>query len=329
MYPGKIDLHLHLDGSLSPRFMKEQLEKCGLPAPEDLRKAMTAPEICENLTDYLRMFDLTDCVLQYAEALEASAFDLVRRLAEQGLLYAEIRFAPARHQKLGLTQREAVAGVLSGLRRGEASFPSIRTGLLLCFMVGDDDNHAGTLDAARHFHGRGVVGVDMAGPEGLRPLADYGRLFAQVRESGIPFTIHAGECGSYENIRTAVGFGARRIGHGVAAAQSPDCMALLRDRGTVIECCYTSNLQTRAVPAPERHPVRTFYDAGLRVTVNTDNMTVSDVTLAQEHRKLRERFLFTDEDFIRMDENAVLGAFLTENEKQELTGLLRKERGEP
>lgn len=329
MYLGKIDLHLHLDGSLSPLFMRERLEQYGLPVPAGLHQAMTVPEICENLADYLKLFDLTDCVLQYADALEASAFDLVERLSGQGLLYAEIRFAPARHQKAGLTQEEAVESVIRGLRRGESAFPSIRTGLLLCFMVGDGENHAGTLDAALRYFGRGVAGVDLAGPEGLRPLTDYAPLFARVREAGIPFTIHAGECGSYENICTAVGFGARRIGHGVAAIRSPDCMALLRERGTVIECCYTSNLQTRAVPAPDRHPIRTFYDAGLRVTVNTDNMTVSDISLAREHEKLSEQFSFTEEDFLRMDENAVSGAFLGEEKKRELLGLLRKGQGEP
>lgn len=325
MYQGKIDLHLHLDGSLSVPFMQDRLEKYGLSVPADLHGAMVAPPICDNLVDYLKLFDFADSALQYADALEECAFDLVGRLAEQGLIYAEIRFAPAFHQALGLSQEEAAASVLRGLRRGEAAYPSIRTGLLLCFIVGDDANHAGTLAAGLRFFGKGVVGMDLAGPEGLRPLETYAPLFAQVREAGIPFTIHAGECGSYENICTAVNFGARRIGHGVAAMQSPDCMALLRERGTVVECCFSSNLQTRAVADPARHPIRAFYDAGIRVTVNTDNLTVSDITLAREHQKLREKFAFTDTDFRRMDENAVSGAFLPENEKMDLLEKLKTE----
>lgn len=123
----------------------------------------------------------------------------------------------------------------------------------------------------------------------------------------------------------AVDFGARRVGHGVAAIQSPDCMALLRDRGIVVECCYTSNVQTRAVADPSQHPIRAFYDSGILVTVNTDNMTVSDITQAKEHAKLRERFAFTDADFLRMDENAVRGAFLPEEEKTALLQRLRTE----
>lgn len=325
MYQGKIDLHLHLDGSLSQSFMLARLREYGLPVPADLHKAMTAPAICDDLADYLKLFDFAGSVLQHADALEGCAFDLVGRLAEQGLIYAEIRFAPALHQLSGLSQTEAAESVLRGLRRGEEAYPSIRTGLILCFLVGDDGNHAGTLAAGLQCFGKGVAGMDLAGPEGLRPLEIYKPLFAQVQEAGIPFTIHAGECGSYENVRTAVAFGARRIGHGVAAMQSPDCMALLRERETVVECCYSSNLQTRAVPSSALHPIRTFYDEGIRVTVNTDNMTVSDIALAQEHRKLRDVFAFTDEDFLRMDENAVFGAFLPEAEKAALLQKLRIE----
>lgn len=186
MYQGKIDLHLHLDGSLSPAFMRERLAQYGYPVPADLRRAMTAPEVCSNLADYLTLFDLTDCVLQYADALEACAFDLVRRLAEQGLLYAEIRFAPARHQARGLTQEEAVESVLRGLRRAGAAYPSIKTGLLLCFLIGDEANHAATLQAGERFYTHGVSGMDLAGPEGLKPLETYAPLFRRVRDMGTP-----------------------------------------------------------------------------------------------------------------------------------------------
>lgn len=163
MYQGKVDLHLHLDGSLSEPFMRDRLREYGLPVPDDLHKAMAAPPVCHDLADYLKMFHLAGSVLQCADALEACAFGLVGRLAEQGLIYAEIRFAPALHLASGLTQEEAVE------------------------------------------------------------------------------------------------LGAKRIGHGVAALRSADCMALLRERGTVVECCYSSNLQTRTVPSPERHPIRAFF----------------------------------------------------------------------
>ena len=323
MYRGKIELHLHLDGSLSADFMRSQLQKQGLDVPRDLRAAMTAPPVCDNLAAYLTLFDFAGSVLQYAEALEECAFDLVRRLAEQGLIYAEIRFAPGLHQGRGLSQEEAVASVLRGMRRGEAACPSIKTGLLLCFLIGEEARHAETLETGLRYWGRGVAGMDLAGPEGLRPIETYAPLFARVRESGMPFTIHAGECGSYENILKAVDFGARRVGHGVAAMRSPDCMAMLRERGIVVECCYSSNLQTRAVSEPARHPIRAFYDGGIRVTVNTDNMTVSDVDQAREHQRLREQFGFTDAEFLRMDEYALSGAFLPEEEKAALLEKLR------
>ena len=139
-----------------------------------------------------------------------------------------------------------------------------------------------------------------------------------ISSAGAPFTIHAGECGNWENIVTAVSFGAKRIGHGVAAIQSQECMELLRERGTVVECCFSSNLQTKAVLTPESHPIEIFFRRRIAVTVNTDNTTVSDTDLAKEHQKLQKYFSFTDQDFLEMDRNALRGAFITKSDRQQL-----------
>lgn len=318
MYPGRVELHLHLDGAVTEAFARECLERQGLEAPQNLSAELAAKPLCENLVDYLKCFDIPLRILQYAETLEKCAFDLVCRLAQQGYVYAELRFAPASHCTKGLTQEDAVEAVLRGIRAARTQHPEIGIGLLLCFMVGGDDDHAATLAAARRFLGQGVVGVDMAGAEGMVPMEHYRPLFAQAAKEGIPFTIHAGECGSWENILTALSFGARRIGHGTAAIRSAECMERLRQTGAVLECCFTSNLQTRAVASPDEHPIRAFWQAGLRVTVNTDNPTVSATTLAAEHQALADRFGFTDEEFYQMDRIALESAFAEKTEKQAL-----------
>ena len=318
MYPGRVELHLHLDGALTEAFARECLAKQGLEVPEDLAGALAARPLCENLVDYLKCFDIPLRILQYADALERCAFDLVSRLARQGLVYAELRFAPASHCAKGLTQQQAVEAVLRGIRAARKEYPEIGIGLLLCFMVGGDKDHAATLDAARQYLGQGVVGVDIAGAEGMVPMEQYRPLFARAKAEGIPFTIHAGECGSWENILTALSFGARRIGHGTAAIRSRECMDRLRESGAALECCFTSNVQTRAVADPAEHPIRSFQQAGLRVTVNTDNPTVSATTLANEHRVLAERFGFSDEEFYLMDRTALESAFVSDEEKKTL-----------
>lgn len=318
MYTGKVELHLHLDGAMSVPFAEKYLERCGIPRPEDVKAAMSVSGGCQDLNEYLRTFDLPKRILQYGDILEDCAYDIVARLAKQGLIYAEIRFAPEFHCGAGLTQADAVECVLQGFRRAKQDYPSIQVGLLICFIVGHDERHPETMKAGLHSLGNGVVGFDMAGAEGRVPMRHYQTLFEQIRSAGAPFTIHAGECGSWENIAAAVSFGARRIGHGVAAIRSQECMELLRERGTVIECCFTSNLQTKAVSAPQSHPIEAFFRRGIAVTVNTDNTTVSDTDLAKEHRKLQRYFSFTDQDFLEMDRSALRGAFITESDRQQL-----------
>ena len=324
MYPGRVELHLHLDGAVTEAFARECLVHQGQEIPKDLGAALAARPLCENLVDYLRCFDIPLRILQYAETLERCAFDLVCRLACQGLIYAELRFAPASHCARGMSQQDAVEAVLRGIRAAREKHPEIQIGLLLCFMVGGDSDHAATLSAARQFLGRGVVGVDMAGAEGMVPMEHYRPLFAQAAKEEIPFTIHAGECGSWENIETALSFGAKRIGHGTAAVCSAECMERLRESETALECCFTSNVQTRAVARPEDHPIRAFWEKGLRVTVNTDNPTVSATTLAAEHEALAVRFGFTDTEFYQMDRIALESAFVDREEKRRLLARLEK-----
>lgn len=284
---------------------------------EEVRRNLYVPPECTSLVEYLERFALPTRVLQTEYALELSARELVTRLAGQGLIYTEIRFAPQLHTRGGLSQKQVVEAVLRGAAQAQKDSPSIRAGILLCALIGGDGN-AQTLDLARTYLGAGVVGADLAGAEGTVPLETYAPLFEQAAKDGLPFTLHAGECGSAENVRRAVELGAKRIGHGCGAAKSESCMALLRREQITVESCVISNLQTRAVPSLAEHPIRTFFDHGIAVTVNTDNMTCSNTTLAREHRVIESAFGFTDAQFLQMDRNAIRGAFLPEAEKEAL-----------
>lgn len=148
MYNGKVDLHLHLDGAITETFFRKYAHKYGLVVPADLRAALSVTSGCRDLRDYLRCFSLPTQLLQWEDVLEECAYDLIRRLSAQGLLYAEIRFAPTLHCRKGLSQNAAVAAVLSGIRRAKAAFPAIYVNLLLCFLVGDDMHHYETLRTA-------------------------------------------------------------------------------------------------------------------------------------------------------------------------------------
>ncbi len=308
-----IDLHLHLDGSLPASLVRKLAQSQGIALPENLEKALKAPENCQSLTEYLRCFDLPLSLLQNAEALEEAAFSLCGLLHSQGLLYGEIRFAPQLHTQKGLTQRQAAEAVCRG-----AACAALPVQIILCCMRGaKDPANRETLDTASYFLGKGVCACDLAGAEGLYPTKEYKGLFAYARSLGLPFTIHAGEAAGPESVWEALEMGASRIGHGVRAGEDGALLQELAARQVPLELCLTSNLQTKAVSAPETFPLREYLRKGLRCTVNTDNMTVSGVSLREEYKKLAALGL-TREEKEALLINAARAAFLPEEKRRAL-----------
>jgi len=285
-----IDLHLHLDGSLAPALVRELAQTQGLPLPAgSLDEALSAPADCQSLNDYLRCFDLPVAVLQTRQALTQSVQELTARLQGQGLLYAELRFAPSQHTRQGLTQRQVVEAALAGLPQPPAQGRwSFGCQLILCCMRGGEEAaNRETVEVAAHFLGKGVCAVDLAGAEALYPTQEYQPLFAYAQSLGVPFTLHAGEAAGPESVWQALELGAARIGHGVRAGEDPRLVEELARRRVPLELCPTSNLQTKAVPDLAHFPLKEYLAQGVAATVNTDNMTVSRTTLAQEFASLR------------------------------------------
>ena len=325
MKPMETDLHLHLDGSLSIDVIRLLAEQIGYDFKgKDIKKSVSVGDDCESLVDYLKCFDLPGQLLQTEEALTLAAADLTERLAGQGVIYSEIRFAPQLHTKKGLTKEKTIEAVLKGMEKGTGK-SGMKAGILLCAMVnGPDRENEETFELAAAYKGRGVVGVDIAGPEGLVPMEHFSLIFKEAYQKDIPFTIHAGECGDYENIVRAVSYGAKRIGHGCAAIRSEACMDLLKKEKITLEMCVISNLQTKAVLSIEEHPLKAFYDRGIRVTYNTDNMTVSDTTLEKEAALIREHMGFTEAELRQMNRYALEAAFLEESEKEKIIAFFDK-----
>ncbi len=323
-----IDLHLHFDGSLLPRTVLELADEQGiaLPSrePDELKLFLSAPADCASLNEYLEKFDLPLLVLQTKEAIRKGMFTLASSLKEQGMLYAEIRFAPQLHTRKGLTQEQIVKAALQGL--GEAMAGSFfKAKLILCCMRGAENREENlqTVRTAAAFLGRGVAAVDLAGAEALYPTGDFAENFSLAKELGVPFTIHAGEADGPESVRAALRMGASRIGHGVRAGEDADLLRELQELRIPLEMCPSSNVQTKAVPCLEKHPVLEYLRKGLLVTVNTDNMTVSDTTMTKEFRLLEERLGMTAEEHRRLLLNAADAAFLTEEERWRLKDVIQ------
>lgn len=311
-----IDLHLHLDGSLSLESAKELAEMQEIEIPdsdEELREMLQVSEDCRDLNEYLEKFDFPCSLLQTEEAISQSVYNLCEELKAQGLIYAEIRFAPQKHTENGLTQEQVVQAALEGQQRSD-----FRSNLILCCMRGDDTREMNleTIDVAAKYKDSGVCAVDLAGAEALFPTKDYADLFQYAAQQGLRFTIHAGEADGPESVSAALDFGAERIGHGVRSAESAEMMQRLSDDGVPLELCPTSNLNTNIFEAIDAYPLRQLMDAGVRVTINTDNMTVSGTDLAAEMQLVADALSLTDEELQTLLLNAVDAAFADDETKE-------------
>lgn len=309
-----IDLHLHLDGAVTTDIARKlaSLQNIELPAADDdaLSDLLSVPAGCQSLNDFLKCFALPLSLMQTREGIREAVRLVQENIRSQGVLYAEIRFAPQLHREKGLSQRQVIEAALEGLTRSP-----LFCNLILCCMRGEPSQvreaNLETVRLAGEFlvrHG-GVVAVDLAGAEALYPTSDYAGLFELASSLGIPCTIHAGEADGPESIRAALSMGARRIGHGTRAFQDPALIGVLCARGVTLEMCPTSNRQTRAVSDMRLYPLRRYLDAGLRVTINTDDMAISRITLADEFRYIRQMYDVTEKEKRRMLMNSVDAAF--------------------
>jgi len=307
-----IDLHLHLDGSLPLKTAQElgKIEGIDLPEGEKLSEALKVPKNCRDLNEYLTRFELPLTLLQSEKALEFAAYSLAEELYAQGLNYAEVRFAPQLHNRKGMTQTQAAEAVVRGLAASK-----LRANAILCCMRGRD-NLAENLETVRVAEklctgsaSANVCALDIAGAEGLYPTSEFASLFAFMRASGVPFTLHAGEAAGPESVWKALEAGASRIGHGVRSIEDPALVKYLAATRIPLEMCPTSNLQTRVFAKIEDFPLRKFMDAGLCVTINTDNLTVSDTSLANEIALVTEAFSLTPAELGQLRANAKEAAF--------------------
>ncbi len=318
---GLIDLHLHLDGSLSVETVRQLAAQQGLPVPQDpgtLRTMLSVSPTCRDLNEYLSKFDFPLSLLQTEAAMTTVVDDLIHELHSQGLIYAEIRFAPALHTRQGLTQDQVVQAALRGLR-GLPGIPGqFQANFILCCMRGADTYEANleTVRVAHQYLGQGVVGVDLAGAEGLWGNEHFTEEIRLAKTFNLPFTLHAGEARGWESVESALDLGAARIGHGVRAVENPDTLKRLADSQVPLELCPTSNLQTQTVSTLAQYPLRRLLEAGVRVTINTDNMTVSDTTLAREWQQITQAFHLTEAEILGIQQNSIDAAFADAVTKQ-------------
>jgi len=321
----KVLLHEHLDGGLRPKTVIDLALDAGysqLPThePEELATWFHRGAQRGSLPLFLEGFRHTCGVMQTRAALERVAFEFIEDMYHDGVVYAEVRFAPCFHRERGLTDDAIVSAVLDGLRRGEAQY-GVKWGLIICAMRHRTDS----LEAAEiavNFRHHGVVGFDLAGEEAGYPPKKHVEAFQTIQQANFFSTLHAGEAFGVASIWQALQLcGAHRLGH---ATRLTDDMTLVDgrivklgtlaqyvlDRRIPLEMCLSSNVHTGSVRTMEEHPFKLYYERGFRVTLNTDDRLMSDTSMTKEFQIAADVFGLGLADFEKITVNAVKSAFI-------------------
>ena len=319
----KIDLHCHLDGSLRPETIIDIAKKGGIGIPSfdinEIQREITIPLECKSLNEYLKAFAIPNLVMQSKESLRRITFELLEDAAKENVKYIEVRFAPLLHTARGLTVEEIIQSVIDGIKDAEKKYDVKGNLILSCMRTMPVDRVFEVVEKGKEFLGRGVVGIDLCASEEEGFCERFVEPIALAREYGYRVTIHAGETGVGKNVLEAVELlGAERIGHGVFIKDCIEAYKIVKERKITLEMCPTSNVQTKAVNGFNEHPIYDFYKDGIKVTLSTDNRTVSDTNMTKECNVLFKQFNITYEDYKQIYYNSVEACFADLNTKEKL-----------
>ena len=306
----KIELHLHLDGSINIDYANKLI---GADVKDKLIGTNST-----SLKNYLEKFDLPGELLQSYDNIEEFSYLLGKDLEADDVIYAEVRFCPLFHIK-EISVDRVILAILMGFKR----VPNVKINLIFCMMRHFTyEENLEIIKLTKKYLGRGVCGIDLAGDEAGFKTSTFKDLFDIVKKEKIPFTIHSGEADGPESLKSAIEFGAKRIGHGVRCIEDESILNLIKEKKIYLEVCPTSNLDTKVFNNIKEHSIKELVDNNILVTISTDNRTVSNTNLRNEYSILHDAFNFTDKDFIQFNLNAIDAAFISEDEKMQLRSKL-------
>lgn len=315
-----VELHCHLDGSLRPETIIDIAKEESIKIPSfninEIKRQVSAPLNCKSLDEYLQRFDIPNMVMQSKKSLSRITFELFEDAAKENVKYMEVRFAPWLHVEKGLNLKEVIESVINGMNEAEKKY-DIKGNIILCCMRNMSASKAmDVINAGKEFLGKGVVAVDLAGPE----LKDFSKIykdaFALARSYGYRVTVHAGENGIGKNVLDAIEIlGAERIGHGIFIKDCVEAYNLVKEKNITLELCLTSNVQTKAVDRLDKHPAYKFFKDDILISLSTDNRTVSDTTMTNEINIALNNMKFTKEEYNKIYMNSINASFADESTK--------------
>lgn len=310
----KVELHVHLDCSLSFDFVQTYLPELSF---SEFQEQFIGPKQFSDLAAFLTYANFQIDLLQTEQQLRHAVRDVIKQLKLDQVIYAEIRFAPHLHCQKGLTAFEVVQIVTS-----EADMISKKWGInvkfLLCTLRHFNQKQSfEVVEMVDHFLGKGVVGFDIAGDEAGYSLKPHKSAFKKAYKLDIPITAHAGEAKGFLSVyETLLELKPSRIGHGIRSIEDPDLLKLLRDNRIHLEVCPSTNIQVNVFERYLSHPIDRLKKDGLSIGINTDTRTITNITLTEEYSRLNHFFGWGKRDFIESNLNAIDASFIGPKEKR-------------
>ncbi len=323
----KIELHCHLDGSVRVETMIDIAKKEGIKLDSyercDVEKIVQVPNDCTSLNEYLKRFDLANKVMQSSENIKRITFELLEDAYNENVKYIELRFAPLLHLNGGLTVEEVIQSVIDGIEEAEKRYEIKGNVILSCMRTMSEDDAILVVEEGKKFLNKGVVAIDLAGPEEEGFVDKYKRSIELARNYGYNVTIHAGEAASGQNVIDAINIlKAQRIGHGVRIKDMKDAYDLVKESKVTLEMCPTSNIQTKAIECFKDYPLYDFYKDGINLSINTDNRTVSNIDLSNEIEVISNEFNMSNDEYKEIYLNTIDASFAKDSTKDWLRKLI-------
>lgn len=312
----KFEVHRHIGGSLDENLLLEFAEKYRVKLPteniEELRKKIIFKNKTErSLPEYLECIKICESVLVCPEAFQEATYRIFKNAHEkENVVGLELRFAPTNYVNKNSKLHEIVEGALDGIKMASRDF-NMYTGLIICGIRTDLDSVKKAAEIAVNYMDDGVVGFDLAGKENGYPPSLFQKVIKPILHNFLPVTIHAGEDDSVKSIAEAIIYlHAERIGHAISIRESPRLMRYMNNTRKALEICMTSNVDTGAVESIDTHPVKRYYEAGLRIAISTDNPITSNTDLNKEYAILVNHFGFGKKETLSIAKRAIKAAFL-------------------
>lgn len=306
----KVELHIHLDTSLSYFYIKKRWPNITLA---DFNRLFVAQEPCVDLGDFLSKITAQIGILQTKKAIALAVDDLFHQLKQDNVIYAEIRFAPLLHTQQGLTANEVVECVLSAMKESSSHY-KIEAGLILCTLRHFTEQQSiQTANLVMEYLNKGVVALDLAADEARYDLAQHINAFYSVKNAGGNVIAHAGEAkGAHSVIETIDKLSVSRIGHGVRSIEDIAAIEKIKQHNILLEVCPSCNIICNVYPSITEHPVNQLKQLGVKLSINTDARTVANTTLNKEYQLLHNVFNWHKNDFNQCNIDALKASFISD-----------------